>query len=172
MKRLFIQYFQPFVASFVASLHNVNIVKTTVDQTTSWDFASTFKHWDVLFDKLLKGLEEKASQVCFLVVAPETKVSISNRIANRACVRLFDSQSRPRLHLLMMRTLVIHNVLKRHEYPLSICFSASQRSRNSPRRTTNCQKRGGIEKSPARPWRTTRRKGRSYRAPKRSRKCR
>jgi hypothetical protein len=165
MKRLFIQYFQPFVASFVASLHSVNVV-TTVNQATSWDFISTFQHWDMLFDKLLKGLEEKASQVCLLIAFPETIDLIGNRIANHACVRLFESQSRLPLHLLMTRTPVIYNIIKHHESPLSLCFSASQRPRNPLGRTTNCQKRGGIEKPPAGPRRTTRREGRSKRAPK------
>lgn len=63
MKRLFVQYFEPFVASFVASLHNIGNVKLAATQGPSWDFAKAFESWDMLFDKLLKGLEEKAAQV-------------------------------------------------------------------------------------------------------------
>ncbi|KAF8969901.1 signal recognition particle binding protein [Flammula alnicola] len=62
MKRLFIQYFEPFVAAFVASLHSINNVKAAAVQGSTWDFAKTFERWDVIFDKLLKGLEEKAAQ--------------------------------------------------------------------------------------------------------------
>ncbi|KAF8163146.1 signal recognition particle binding protein [Crassisporium funariophilum] len=61
MKRLFVQYFQPFVAAFVTSLHSMNNIKSTAIQTASWDFAKTFERWDVMFDKLLKGLEGKAA---------------------------------------------------------------------------------------------------------------
>ncbi|KAJ3505503.1 hypothetical protein NLJ89_g7380 [Agrocybe chaxingu] len=63
MKRLFVQYFEPFLAALVASLHSFNSAKAArIQQATSWDFAKTFERWDVLFDKLLKGLEEKAAQ--------------------------------------------------------------------------------------------------------------
>ncbi|KAH9484160.1 Signal recognition particle receptor subunit alpha-like protein, partial [Psilocybe cubensis] len=62
MKRLFIQYFEPFVASFVASLHNIGTIKNAAAEGPSWDFAKAFERWDTLFDKLLKSLEEKAAQ--------------------------------------------------------------------------------------------------------------
>ncbi|CAA7267922.1 unnamed protein product [Cyclocybe aegerita] len=63
MKRLFIQYFEPFLAAFVTSLHSFNSAKAaSIQKAASWDFAKTFERWDVLFDKLLKGLEEKAAQ--------------------------------------------------------------------------------------------------------------
>ncbi|KAF8201604.1 signal recognition particle binding protein [Pholiota molesta] len=62
MKKLFIQYFEPFVTSFVASLHSINAGKTAVVQASTWDFSKTFERWDILFDKLLKNLEEKAAQ--------------------------------------------------------------------------------------------------------------
>ncbi|KAF9483833.1 signal recognition particle binding protein [Pholiota conissans] len=62
VKKLFIQYFEPFVTSFIASLHSINTGKTAVAQASSWDFSKTFERWDLIFDKLLKGLEEKAAQ--------------------------------------------------------------------------------------------------------------
>jgi signal recognition particle receptor subunit alpha len=65
MKRLFVQYFDSFVTTFVASLHSVS--KSTQPATT-WDFTEIFAKWDILFDKLLKGLEEKAAQVSSLRV--------------------------------------------------------------------------------------------------------
>lgn len=63
MKRLFLQYFEPFVAAFMTSLHSLATVKASAPGNISWDFAKTFERWDMLFDKLLKNLEEKAAQV-------------------------------------------------------------------------------------------------------------
>lgn len=67
MKRLFVQYFAPILTAFVASLHTINAAKSAVLQTTQWDFKKAFMSWDVLFDKLLKGLEEKAASVCLVI---------------------------------------------------------------------------------------------------------
>lgn len=63
MKRLFVQYFEPFVAAFMTSLHSLAILKPSAPGSVSWDFSKAFERWDMLFDKLLKGLEEKAAQV-------------------------------------------------------------------------------------------------------------
>lgn len=63
MKRLFVQYFEPFVAAFMTSLHSLAILKPSAPGSASWDFSKAFERWDMLFDKLLKGLEEKAAQV-------------------------------------------------------------------------------------------------------------
>ena len=60
MKRLFVQYFEPFVAAFITSLHSL---ATITPQGAFSDFSKIFEKWDTLFDKLLKGLEEKAAQV-------------------------------------------------------------------------------------------------------------
>ncbi|KAG6379125.1 SRP54-type protein [Boletus reticuloceps] len=66
MKALFIKLFEPFLATFVASLHAMNNGKqapcTARDPSASWNFAKAFEGWDKLFDKLLKGIEEKAAQ--------------------------------------------------------------------------------------------------------------
>ena len=62
LKTLFVKLFQPFLASFVASLHAAS---TTVTAVTTLNLASAFEGWDAVFDKLLKGLEEKASAVGF-----------------------------------------------------------------------------------------------------------
>lgn len=85
MKKLFIQYFEPFVTSFVASLHSINAGKTAAVQASTWDFSKTFERWDIIFDKLLKGLEEKAAQVrsiipifpvfCCLTMTPGSKIT-------------------------------------------------------------------------------------------------
>lgn len=67
MKALFIKLFEPFLATFVASLHAMNNGKqapsTAQDLSLSWNFAKAFEGWNKVFDKLLKGIEEKAAQV-------------------------------------------------------------------------------------------------------------
>lgn len=59
MKALFVQLFEPFLTGFVASLHKK---VGEVGSATDWNFAKAFEGWDKMFDKLLKGLEDKASQ--------------------------------------------------------------------------------------------------------------
>ncbi|CAK5279367.1 unnamed protein product [Mycena citricolor] len=62
LKTLFVKMFQPFLATFVASLHAMNSGKTTIiEATTALSFAHAFDGWDKIFDKLLKSLEEKAA---------------------------------------------------------------------------------------------------------------
>ncbi|KAJ2916863.1 hypothetical protein MD484_g3565, partial [Candolleomyces efflorescens] len=61
LKHLFVKYFQPFLAAFVASLHALNSAKDVASQATSWDFGKAFEGWDTIFDKVLRGLEEKAA---------------------------------------------------------------------------------------------------------------
>lgn len=67
MKALFIKLFEPFLATFVASLHAISsgkqVSSTAQDPSASWNFAAAFEGWDKVFDKLLKGIEEKAAQV-------------------------------------------------------------------------------------------------------------
>ena len=36
---------------------------TVRDPSVPWNFAKAFEGWDKVFDKLLKGIEEKAAQV-------------------------------------------------------------------------------------------------------------
>lgn len=60
MKALFVQLFEPFLTGFVASLHKK---VGEVGSATDWNFAKAFDGWDKMFDKLLKGLEDKAAQV-------------------------------------------------------------------------------------------------------------
>jgi signal recognition particle receptor subunit alpha len=62
MKRLFVHYFEPILTAFVASLHAINATSAAL-QNSTWDFKKSFKNWDLLFDKLLKELEEKAASV-------------------------------------------------------------------------------------------------------------
>lgn len=69
LKTLFVKLFEPFLATFVASLHAVSSGKLSASSTsqtaTSWNFAKAFDKWDGVFDKLLRGLEDKAAQVSF-----------------------------------------------------------------------------------------------------------
>lgn len=64
LKTLFVKLFKPFLVTFVASLHAISAGKTTASATvTSWNFAKAFEGWDKVFDKVLRGLEDKAAQV-------------------------------------------------------------------------------------------------------------
>jgi signal recognition particle receptor subunit alpha len=66
MKTLFIKMFEPFLATFVASLHAMSsgqITSSAGAVPTSWNFAKAFEGWDGMFDKVLRGLEDKAAQV-------------------------------------------------------------------------------------------------------------
>ncbi|OCB84184.1 P-loop containing nucleoside triphosphate hydrolase protein [Sanghuangporus baumii] len=61
IKTLFVKLFEPFLATFVASLHSLNKFSRTVSSLASkWDFAKALEGWDKVFDKVLRGLEEKS----------------------------------------------------------------------------------------------------------------
>ncbi|OJT08949.1 Signal recognition particle receptor subunit alpha [Trametes pubescens] len=64
LKTLFVKLFQPFLTTFVASLHVTSTAKlsSSADTSASWNFAKAFEGWDGVFDKLLRGLEDKAAQ--------------------------------------------------------------------------------------------------------------
>ncbi|KZT69028.1 signal recognition particle binding protein [Daedalea quercina L-15889] len=65
LKTLFVKLFEPFLATFVASLHAASSGKlsSSAGQTaTTWNFTNAFDSWDDIFDKLLRGLEDKAAQ--------------------------------------------------------------------------------------------------------------
>ncbi|OCH87428.1 signal recognition particle binding protein [Obba rivulosa] len=64
LKTLFVKLFEPFLATFVASLHAANGAKSLASAgaaAASWNFAQAFDNWDNVFDKLLRGLEDKAA---------------------------------------------------------------------------------------------------------------
>ena len=63
MKTLFLKLFQPFLTSFVASLHLTNTSTVAVVNSTIRDFRNAFEGWDKVFDKLLAGFEERAGKV-------------------------------------------------------------------------------------------------------------
>ena len=64
IKTLFIRLYNPFLTSFVASLHtSASATPNMASQgVPSWDFATAFKGWDKVFDKVLRDLEQKANQ--------------------------------------------------------------------------------------------------------------
>ncbi|KAI0709061.1 signal recognition particle binding protein [Earliella scabrosa] len=64
LKTLFIKLFQPILTTFVASLHVTSTAKlsSSADPSMSWSFQKAFEGWDAVFDKLLRGLEDKAAQ--------------------------------------------------------------------------------------------------------------
>ncbi|THH04688.1 hypothetical protein EW145_g5324 [Phellinidium pouzarii] len=59
IKALFIKLFEPFLATFVASLHALNNKSMRAGLLQTWDFSKAFEGWDTLFDKVLKGLEDR-----------------------------------------------------------------------------------------------------------------
>ncbi|KAL5490226.1 hypothetical protein ACEPAI_5059 [Sanghuangporus weigelae] len=62
IKALFVKLFEPFLATFVTSLHSLNKASRSVSSLTStWDFAKALEGWDKVFDKVLRGLEEKSA---------------------------------------------------------------------------------------------------------------
>ena len=64
LKTLFVKLFQPFLTSFVASLHaNANGGTIVTAQPPNWNFQEAFKGWDKVFDRVLRELEGKANQV-------------------------------------------------------------------------------------------------------------
>ncbi len=67
LKTVFVELFRPFIAAFVASLRAVNNTAVTLSNSASeptrWNIAKAFEGWDTTFDKLLKGLENKAAEV-------------------------------------------------------------------------------------------------------------
>ncbi|KIY43644.1 P-loop containing nucleoside triphosphate hydrolase protein [Fistulina hepatica ATCC 64428] len=62
LKALFVKLFEPFLTTFVASVHAFNSGKAIATVPTSWDFSKVFEGWDQVFDKVLKGFEDKAAQ--------------------------------------------------------------------------------------------------------------
>ncbi|KAF8582072.1 signal recognition particle binding protein [Ramaria rubella] len=62
LKTLFLKLFQPFLTSFVASLHAANNSTAAVVGSTVLDFRKAFEGWDKVFDKLLAGFEDKAGK--------------------------------------------------------------------------------------------------------------
>ena len=64
MKTLFLKLFQPFLTSFVASLHITNTSTVAIVNSTIIDIRKALEGWDKVFDKLLSGFEEKAGKVC------------------------------------------------------------------------------------------------------------
>lgn len=71
MKTLFLKLFQPFLTTFVASLHITNPSTVAIVNSTILDFRKAFEGWDKFFDKLLAGFEERAGKVYVNVVVEQ-----------------------------------------------------------------------------------------------------
>lgn len=93
IKALFIKLFEPFLTTFVASLHAIKNGRITArDAPKSWNLAKAFEGWNGIFDKLLKGFEDKAAQVCLFsritlsylahVKHAGTEVSLQNSVCS------------------------------------------------------------------------------------------
>lgn len=68
MKEVFVKLFAPFVLTFVQSLQAVGAADNGLATIpTRWDFTSALAGWNDVFDKLLRGFENKAAQVWCLV---------------------------------------------------------------------------------------------------------
>lgn len=71
LKTVFVELFRPFIAAVVASLRAANntavALSNSASEPTRWNFAKAFEGWDATFDKLLKGLENKAAEVRFVL---------------------------------------------------------------------------------------------------------
>lgn len=68
LKTLFVKLFEPFLATFVASLHAATsgkLASNSGQAAITWNFTKAFDGWNDVFDKLLRGLEDKATQVSF-----------------------------------------------------------------------------------------------------------
>src|SRR5258708_2112448 len=72
LKTVFLSLSEPFLTSFVASLHGtlssaaqpITLSKgiTVSPHIATWDFSRIFESWDKTFDKVLKRIEDKVSQ--------------------------------------------------------------------------------------------------------------
>jgi hypothetical protein len=117
LKTLFIKLFEPFLAAFVASLHPSSAVAASGKKGTAvtnlWDFSKSFEGWDKLFDKLLKGFEDKAAEVSkSTLFGPKQRYS---RILCRSVKVDFDHRT--------LKCLLHQLPLPMTPLPVRICFS-------------------------------------------------
>ncbi|KAF8894449.1 signal recognition particle binding protein [Infundibulicybe gibba] len=62
LKKLFLKYFEPFLTTFVASLHAVGSARAAAADLTIGSLARALEGWNAIFDRLLCELEDKAAQ--------------------------------------------------------------------------------------------------------------
>jgi signal recognition particle receptor subunit alpha len=60
---VFVKLFEPFLVSFLASLHANKSIAAAAVSPISWNFAKALEGWDAAFNQLLRGFEDKAAQV-------------------------------------------------------------------------------------------------------------
>lgn len=172
MRRLFIQYFEPVLSAFVASLHTVTgKAAASLASSGPWDFLKLFKNWDALFDRLLNELEVKSSAVshCHYIFFSSQSTHGRYRTGNQARAILLDG--RPILSHLLSKSMI--QVFYHFDSCMCIWLmsapSADSKSRNSDGRTADCVERSSIEKSLTGSWRQAR--GKRREVSERQRKC-
>ena len=146
LKTLFIKYYEPFLTAFVASLHALNTART---EATSWDFGKALEGWDTIFDKVLRGFEEKAAMVRNFMLSAKNLLTMGFRSANLASRHLLALQqlkNSARPHL----TTRVRLIPFFHEFLLSVRFSTLDRRRVDSGRTANRQERPSSEEPLAR----------------------
>lgn len=82
LKSLFVKLFEPFLTTFVASLHAMNTAKVAASQVATWNFTKSFDGWDNVFDKVLRGLEDKSAQAgnLWLNILPDLTIVLGSKI--------------------------------------------------------------------------------------------
>ena len=115
LKTLFIKLFEPFLTTFVASLHvpsHGTPPSSTSEKTAiTWDFAKAFANWETIFDKLLRGLEDKAAQVCSIAQLPYSS-PIANLRTEGLALRIHLAPSSNRARPQTINLLVIRKFIK------------------------------------------------------------
>jgi len=135
VKALFIKLFEPFLATFVASLHAMNNDKrapsTARDPSALWNFAKAFEGWDKVFDKLLKGIEEKAAQVteANMALVPYVHALCRNASPDSGLLRTSN-----RVSLVPPWTISVHVRFRFYPFSLSdvFCLVVPSESPNVP----------------------------------------
>ena len=88
LKALFTKLFEPFLTTFVTSLRTIGNAAASAPalrDIQDWNFAKAFGEWDNIFDKLLRGIQDKVAQACkyrdisltVLIIATGEEVTVS-----------------------------------------------------------------------------------------------
>jgi signal recognition particle receptor subunit alpha len=86
IRTVFVDMFAPFLKSFLASVHaSVGVAAAGVGSLApQWDFKAQLRDWDATFDKILRSLQDKATQVRISPFPPFVRGSSSPRTGNLA----------------------------------------------------------------------------------------
>jgi len=86
LKALFVKLYEPFLRTFVASLHAAAAGTVSVE-TVVWDFTSALSGWDKYFDQVLKKFEDRAAQVRYTVFM-RCRTYLTTRMVHRSAVHV------------------------------------------------------------------------------------